>query len=249
MTSAVSRIIGIIPARYDSTRLPGKPLVDINGKPMIQRVYEQAKKSRLLTDVIVATDNRDILNAVISFGGKAVMTSSRHRSGTDRIREAMKYFQADIIVNLQGDEPYFNPRDIDKGIKPLLEDKKLSISTLAVKFDNAKDIQNPNKVKVVFDKNGYALYFSRSIIPYTENCTDLTIENEKYYKHIGFYAYRKRFLANLPKLKRSYIEDKEKLEQLRFLENGERIKVVVTLNDSLSVDTDEDLQKIRALYG
>jgi 3-deoxy-manno-octulosonate cytidylyltransferase (CMP-KDO synthetase) len=216
---------------------------------MIRRVYEQAKKSRLLTDVVVATDNRDILNTVINFGGKAVMTSSKHKSGTDRIREAMKYFPSDIIVNLQGDEPYVNPGDIDKAVKPLMEDKKLNISTLAVKFDNAKDIQNPNKVKVVFDRNGYALYFSRSVIPYTADCTDLTIENEKYYKHIGLYAYRKKFLLNLPGLKRSYIEDKEKLEQLRFLENGERIKVIITANDSLSVDTEEDLQKIRALYG
>lgn len=232
------KIIGIIPARYDSVRLPGKPLADINGKPMIQHVYESAKRSALLSRFIVATDSSLIYDAVLKFGGEAIMTSSSHNSGTERIAEAIKNIEADIIVNIQGDEPFIDASNIDMAVKPLINGKDILLSTLAIRFTKLDDVKDPNKVKVVFDKNNIAMYFSRSVIPYGTG--------KEYYKHIGLYVYRKEFLNDISNLKKSKLEESEKLEQLRFLDNGYRIKVVVTDKDSVSVDTEEDLEVVRS---
>jgi 3-deoxy-manno-octulosonate cytidylyltransferase (CMP-KDO synthetase) len=232
-------VIGVIPARYKSTRLPGKPLLLISGKPMIQQVYEHAKKSKYLSDVIVATDDREIFSCVKSFGGKVVMTSSKHKSGTDRICEAVKNIKADIIVNIQGDEPFIDCRNIDKAVEPFLKDKSINVSTLAIKIKDKKEIGDPNKVKVVFDNNNFALYFSRSAVPFNRDGV-----KADYYKHIGLYVYRKSFLLKYSNLKQTKPEIAEKLEQLRILGYGEKIKVIVTNKDSISIDTKEDYKKI-----
>ncbi len=235
-----NKIIGVIPARYNSKRLPGKPLIDINGKPMIQRVYEQASKSRYIDFVLVATDDVRISRKVFHFGGEFVMTSKKHKSGTDRIFEAVKNIDCDIVVNIQGDEPYINPAEIDKSIKPLIFDKKLNVSTLCYEIKNKHEIEDPDVVKVILDKDNYAIYFSRLPIPYNRNKR----EKAKYYKHIGLYVYRKEFLVQYIKMKQSMLEKSEKLEQLRIIENGEKIKVIMTKHDSISIDTVNDLKKI-----
>jgi 3-deoxy-manno-octulosonate cytidylyltransferase (CMP-KDO synthetase) len=240
-------IIGIIPARFGSTRLPGKPLIKIVGKTIIQRVYEQAMKSKYISKVIVATDDKRIFNEVKSFGGICVMTSKKHKSGTDRIAEVAKNERCSIVVNIQGDEPFIDPVHIDKAIEPLIKDKNLNVSTLAVKFSKLNDLIDTNNVKVVFDKYNNALYFSRLAIPFDEYIVNNLkgLPNRKaFYKHIGLYVYRKNFLLKLSKMKVSYLEKSEKLEQLRILENGEKIKVVLTKKDSFSIDTKEDLMKI-----
>lgn len=240
------KIAGIIPARYASTRFPGKPLADINGKPMIQHVYENASKSKLLNEVIVATDDKRVFNTVEEFGGKAVMTSRRNKSGTDRIGEIARWRNseiniAEIIVNIQGDEPFINYKNIDKAIEPLIKDKSVNVSTLCYRINSKAEIQNPNIVKVVFNENNFALYFSRSVVPYNRDNS----KNIRYFKHIGLYVYRKDYLLKLIKLKPTKLETAEKLEQLRILETGERIKVIETKIDSHSVDTREDLKKIK----
>ena len=237
----MAKIVAVIPARYDSTRFPGKPLIDINGKPMIQHVYERVKGSKLIDKVIVATDDERIYYDVKKFGGKVVMTSKEHESGTDRICEAIKKMKCDIIVNVQGDEPGIDPKDIDKAIRPLLKNKKVNISTLAIKIENGLDLQDENKVKVVFDKDNFALYFSRSCIPFDRDHIGNLKKND-FYKHIGLYVYRRKFLMNLKNLKPSNLEKLEKLEQLRFLYNGEKIKVVITDSESISIDTPADLK-------
>lgn len=235
-------IIGVIPARYGSTRLRAKALADIHGKPMIQHVYERCLKAKLLNEVLVATDDKRIFDAVINFGGNVVMTSKLHKSGTDRIGEAVKNIKCDIVVNIQGDEPMIDPKNIDKAIEPLLKNKLVNVSTLCFKITDAKDIINPNVVKVVFDKYNTALYFSRSTVPYNRdsNKTD-------HYKHIGLYVYKKDYLMQLIKIKPTLLELAEKLEQLRILETSEKIKVVETMIDSHSVDTPSDLRNIRKL--
>ena len=237
-------IVGVIPARYSSTRLPGKPLEDIGGKSLIQRVYEQAKKSKLLSDVIIATDDKRILSHAEEFGGKAVMTSKRHRSGTDRIVEALKGVKSDIVVNIQGDEPFIDPKDIDKALQPLMRDKKLNVSTLCVRMRNNNEVSNPNSVKVVFDKLNNAIYFSRGVIRYSEKPD---VKKNKYFKHIGLYAYRTDFLNKFARTPQSDLEKAEKLEQLRILEMGEKIKVIVTKNDTMGIDTKEDLIAARKM--
>lgn len=231
-------ITGIIPARFASTRFPGKPLIDIDGKTMIQRVYEQAIKSKLINQVIVATDSKEIFNCVKNFKGNAVLTSKNHKTGTDRICEVARKIRSDIIVNIQGDEPFINPKDIDNAIKPLLKDDTLNVSTLAVELSN--DINNVNKVKVVFDKNNNALLFSRSLLPNNFK----SIAKLIYYKHLGLYVYRKNFLLKFNKTKQTTIELAESLEQLRILWMGEKIRVVLTKEDSISVDTKSDLRRI-----
>lgn len=244
------KVIGIIPARYDSTRLPGKPLILIKGKPMIQRVYEQTQKSKFIDRVIVATDDQRIFDCVKNFGGEVMMTSSKHKSGTDRIFEIAKKVKCDIVVNIQGDEPFIDPKNIDKAIIPLIDDKNILVSTLAFRIDDLADLLDENKVKVVMDKNNFALYFSRSFIPYDLKHNPLklwTLKNIKYYKHIGLYVYRKDFLIKFSKMKMSPLESAEKLEQLRILENGGKIKVVITKTDSLSVDTNDDVELINKL--
>ncbi|MDD5360592.1 MAG: 3-deoxy-manno-octulosonate cytidylyltransferase [Ignavibacteria bacterium] len=233
-------ITGIIPARYDSTRFPGKPMADIAGKKMIQRVYEQTLKSKLINKVYVATDDRRIYDFIKSFGWNAIMTSSKHKTGTDRLCEAAKKIKTDIVVNIQGDEPFINPQVIDDAIAPLLKEKQLNVSTLACRFKVLTDVYDPNKVKVVFDGKGNALYFSRAVVPLNFK----TIKDIIYYKHLGLYVYRKNFLLKFNKTAQSMPERAESLEQLRMLAMGEKIRVVITTKDSLSVDTEEDIIRI-----
>ena len=236
-----------IPARFASKRLPGKPLADIGGKPMIQWVYERASCATLADKVTVATDDERIFEAVKGFGGSVVMTGE-HSSGTGRVSEAARSTnsKADIIVNVQGDEPLIEPETIDLAIRPMLEDKTLQVSTLKTPLNEAEELKNPNVVKVVTDKEGFALYFSRSLIPY------LNIDNNRastVYKHIGLYVYRMNFLEVFSTLKQTPLELSEGLEQLRVLESGYRIKVVETTSDPISIDTEEDLLRVRRLAG
>jgi 3-deoxy-manno-octulosonate cytidylyltransferase (CMP-KDO synthetase) len=224
------KTVGIIPARWSSTRLPGKPLIKIRDKPMIWWVYQNASKSKVLNEVIVATDDKRIFNTVVQFWGAAVMTSPKHLSGTDRVGEAVENKPADIVVNIQGDEPFLDSKNIDKAVNTLLKDKNADVSTLACKISNRGELKDPNVVKVTFDKNKYATDFSRN--------------NPSNYKHIGLYAYRKNYLMKFIKMKQSNREKTEKLEQLRILENGGKIKVAITRKGSISVDTKADLKKI-----
>jgi 3-deoxy-manno-octulosonate cytidylyltransferase (CMP-KDO synthetase) len=242
------KIIGIIPARYGSKRLPGKALADIKGKPMIQWVYEKAMRSSYISRVIVATDDYRIYNAVNKFGGEAAITSKKHESGTDRIGEIARRTSwyktpVEIVVNVQGDEPFISHRDIDRAIYALLKDDTLNVATLAVRLTRKSDIKDPNVVKVAFDKDGYALYFSRYAIPFDRDGAG----NVKYYKHIGVYVYRKRYLMEFIRTYPTSLELAEKLEQLRALETGEKIKVIVIEKDTLSIDTKKDLEKARKM--
>lgn len=237
-------VAAFIPARWGSTRLGGKPLADLNGKPMVQWVYERAKEARLVNEVSVATDDERILNAVRSFGGRVVMTSPLHRSGTDRIAEAAKATKANIVVNIQGDEPLIDPASIDAAIRPLLDDPNVKLCTLKTKITREEEYRDPNAVKVVTDKDGFALYFSRSPIPYNKKPFE---EAAPAFKHIGLYVYRRDFLFKFSELKPTALEEAESLEQLRALENGFRIKVVETSYNPVSVDTAEDLDRVRAI--
>lgn len=236
MTSIV-----IIPARYDSTRFPGKPLYPLKGIPLIQHVYENATHARLADDVLVATDSETILEKVISFGGRAVMTNGRHQSGTDRIAEIAHAIDYDIIVNVQGDEPLIRPEMIDDVIA-LLEDKNASIGTLIKKIQNPHEIADPNVVKVVFDTRGFALYFSRAQIPF--HAAHSESRTPDYYKHIGIYSYRREVLLTLAGMEQTGLEKIEKLEQLRALENGIRIKVRETSFETYGVDTPGDIERV-----
>ena len=235
----------MIPARFASTRFPGKPLAVIQGKSMIQRVYEQGLKAISLDEVYVATDDERIAEEVRSFGGRCLMTSSEHLSGTDRLAEAAGYVDADIIVNIQGDQPFIEPEMIDEAVEPLIEDPGLPMATLMQKITDPRDYDNPNVVKVVTDTKGYALYFSRSRIPYPRKN-----DSPYLYEHIGLYVYRKDFLCLLAILAPTTLEKIEMLEQLRVIENGYKIKVVETRRVSselggFSVDTPEDLERIQ----
>lgn len=232
--------VGIIPARYSSTRLPGKPLADINGKPMIQWVYENSNRSNL-DRVIVATDDERVENAVKDFGGEVVMTSKDHLNGSSRLAEVARKIKADIIVNIQGDEPCISPTVIDKVLEAF-EDKKCLMSTLKTRIIDKNDIDNPNCVKVITDINDGALYFSRSPIPYNRDGLKIN-----YYKHLGIYAYKKEFLLDYIKMKPTELELSESLEQLRVLENGYKIKVLETEEKLVGVDTLEDLEKVREI--
>lgn len=239
------RITGVIPARWGSSRFPGKPLVIINGKSMIRRVYEQAKKSKLITNVIVATDDKRIADEIINSGGEVIMTSSNHKTGTDRIFEAVKKLgnnSGEFIVNIQGDEPFINPKSIDTAIKALIKDKDAVVSTPIKKITNQKEISDEGVVKAVIDKDDYALYFSRSVIPFNR-----TKKKINYYKHIGLYVYRKNFLSKFVKMKQSENEIAESLEQLRILDNGYKIKTVLIKEESISIDTPADLKKIKKI--
>ncbi|AGB42293.1 3-deoxy-D-manno-octulosonate cytidylyltransferase [Halobacteroides halobius DSM 5150] len=236
------KVIAIIPARYSSTRLPGKPIKKIKGKAMIQHVYERTAQAQNLDQVIVATDDQRIYQVVKDFGGKVEMTSSQHQTGTDRLAEVANDLEADIIVNVQGDEPLIAPEMIDQAVKPLLEDNNLQMGTLKHPIISAEELENPNLVKVVTDKNDFALYFSRAPIPYPHQENDIT-----YYKHIGLYVYRREFLLNYADLPATPLEQQESLEQLRALENGYKIKVVKTEHQSIGVDTKDDLEKVRKI--
>ena len=238
------KILGIIPARYGSTRLEGKPLKDICGKPMIQWVYEAVQKASLLDALIVATDDQRIVGAVEAFGGIATLTSPGHKTGTDRIAEVAREHEANIVVNIQGDEPLLDPRMIDEAIQPLLDEPDLKAATLCRPIQSEEDLHVPHVVKVVFDLNGNALYFSRSLIPFARKQ-----EGFQAFEHIGIYVYRKSYLMEYVALPQTPLEVTESLEQLRILENGVRCKVVVTQYDylGLSVDTAEDLERVRAI--
>ncbi len=238
--------VGIIPARYSSSRFPGKPLAMLGGKMVIQRVYEQV--SNVLIDVYVATDDSRIFNAVTNFGGKAVMTSPDHKSGTDRIEEAVGKIGKtyDVIINIQGDEPFIHESQI-RTVCECFNDPQTMIATLGRPFtakDTLKDLENPNSPKIVCDNNGFAMYFSRSIIPYIRN-TDKQewLNNFNYLKHIGLYAYRSNVLDEITCLPQSSLEIAESLEQLRWLQNGYKIKVGITDIETIGIDTPQDLKK------
>ena len=236
-------VIGIIPARYYSSRFEGKVLADIQGKPMVQWVWEQAKKAKILDELIVACDDRRVEEAVNAFGGKAVLTSKEHLSGTDRICEVVNPLEVKVIVNIQADEPLLDPVMIENVARPLLDDSTLNMATLMKRIDDPHEITDPNVVKVAADRHGFALYFSRAVIPY--QC-DKSVK-AAYYKHIGLYAYSKDFLFIFKNLPESNLEKIEKLEQLRALEAGFKIKVVETKLSTIGVDTPEDLEKVRRM--
>jgi 3-deoxy-manno-octulosonate cytidylyltransferase (CMP-KDO synthetase) len=243
-------IIAIIPARYGSTRFPGKALAMIKDKPMIQWVYERTKLARLVDRVVVATDDERIMRAVSSFGGEAVMTSSSHRTGTDRIAEVARTLDCEFVVNVQGDEPLIRPEMIDEAVLPLVDDPSVPMGTLCKKIEDPAEAFDANVVKVVFDRNGFALYFSRAPIPWDrdrwsggKSFSELTLGGPLY-KHIGLYVYRRDFLLRFAELPETALEAAEKLEQLRALEYGHRIKVIATRHESFGVDIPEDLSKI-----
>lgn len=252
----MSKIVAIIPARYGSTRFEGKPLADILGKPMIRWVYEGVGQSKLIGQVVVATDDERIAGAVEQFGGKAMMTSANHASGSDRVAEVARKIKADIIVNVQGDEPLLSGSVIDKAIRPLLKDPSVPLSSLMTRIGEARDWINPNTVKVVVDRKGFALYFSRSPIPFPR---DINVERllatsggrpnplpHRAFKHLGVYVYRREFLLRYSRMKQTPLEKLEKLEQLRALESGFPIKLTLVDYEPLSVDTPEDLDKVVA---
>jgi 3-deoxy-manno-octulosonate cytidylyltransferase (CMP-KDO synthetase) len=240
---ADSKVIAVIPARWASSRFPGKPLALIKGKPMIQCVFEQASKANSVSEVIVATDDIRVLETVNKFGGNAVMTSSDHKSGTDRIAEVVRDKKCDIVVNVQGDEPLISPTNIDLVVRPLLEEISESTVTLRILIKSLDELMDRNITKVVVDKYGSALYFSKAQIPWDRDGVDTNVDPLKpfWYKHIGLYAYRKIFLMEFGNLPMSGLEKIEKLEQLRILENGFHIKVVETALDSIGVDCEADL--------
>ena len=244
--SADPKVIAVIPARWASSRFPGKPLALIKGKPMIQWVFEQANKAKSVSEVIVATDDDRILETVNKFGGAAVMTSPDHESGTDRIAEVVRDKKCEIIVNVQGDEPLIPPENIDLIVQPLLEEDSLSTVTLRILIKSRDELMDRNITKVVVDKSESALYFSKAPIPWDRDGVDTNVDPLKpfWYKHIGLYAYRKSFLMDFGRLQESDHEKIEKLEQLRILENGYRIKVVETDLDSIGVDCKADLDLI-----
>jgi 3-deoxy-manno-octulosonate cytidylyltransferase (CMP-KDO synthetase) len=238
-------IIGIIPARYASTRFPGKPLADILGKSMLQRVYEQSSKSKFLKRVVVATDDERIFEHVKSFGGEVVMTAENHPSGTDRCWDAAQQIDEafEYVVNVQGDEPFINPQQIDE-LASVLQDGDIELATQMVAVNCYELLVDKGEVKIVLNKNNEAMYFSRSIIPFIKNVDEKDwLQQHTYYRHVGMYAYRKDILERITKLPVSSLEKAESLEQLRWIENGFKIKCVVTQYDSHCVDTPEDLEK------
>jgi 3-deoxy-manno-octulosonate cytidylyltransferase (CMP-KDO synthetase) len=252
--------IAVIPARYESSRFPGKPLAFLLGKPLIQHVYERAKQANCIQEVFVATDNKLICESVESFGGKAVMTSDKHQSGTDRIAEAMirigekgfAVYNTDVVVNIQGDEPLIMPEMIE-AVVLLMEDERAAIGTLARKIQEPREVLNPNVVKVVTGNEGFALFFSRCPIPYHRDIMEgkgLPLKQEymcniRMFKHIGIYAYRKAFLERFSQLSPGVLEQAERLEQLRALEHGYAVKVGETEYDTIGVDTPEDLEQVK----
>lgn len=234
------KTVAVIPARYDSTRFPGKALAEIMGKAMIVRVYQAVEKSKLIDEVYVATDDRRIKKAVEVAAGSVIMTSDQHQSGTDRIAEAAAQIEAELIVNVQGDEPLIEAQSIDRALKPFSCEENLRMSTLKRKI-TAAEAKSPDRVKVVTDQNDYALYFSRSAIPYYR---DTKPENQQYYQHIGLYVYRRDFLLKYAEMERTALEKAESLEQLRALENGYQIKVLETEAKLIGVDRREDIELV-----
>jgi 3-deoxy-manno-octulosonate cytidylyltransferase (CMP-KDO synthetase) len=238
------RIVGVIPARYGSSRFEGKVLADIAGKPMIQWVYERANQSKMLDELFVAVDDPRVQSRVEQFGGKAVLTAAHHKSGTDRIAEAVEKMPADIVANIQGDQPLLDPEMIDEAVKPMIDNPEIQMSTLKREIEK-DEFNDPSVVKVVVDDKDFALYFSRSLIPYPRY-----EEHIRVFEHVGLYVYRKDFLLKISKMSMGYLEKIESLEQLRVLEKGYKILVIETKMDrtaGISVDTPEDLKKVEKI--
>ncbi len=241
------KVAAFIPARYASTRLPGKPLADISGKTLVERVYERAQACELIDTITVATDDERIFRVVKAFGGEVVMTGAAHGSGADRIAEAVALdLEAEIIVNIQGDEPLISPGAVDSAIRPLLDEPAVDISTLKTAITTEEEFLDPHAVKVVTDSRGRALYFSRSPIPYS--AAPFSERKTLPFKHIGLYVYRRDFILKFTGLGHSPLEDSESLEQLRALEHGHVIEVVETEYNPVSVDTPEDLEAVRKIF-
>ena len=230
--------IGVIPARYGSTRFEGKVLKDLCGKPVIQHVYERAKKAKTLDDIIIAADDDRIIKVVEGFGGKVVFTSKSHTTGTDRIAEVVNEIDVRTVVNIQGDEPLIDPLAIDDLVREMQEDPELAMATVVKKSYSAEEFRNPDVVKAIVDERNYALYFSRSPIP---SHLEPSVGGSYFYKHLGIYAYNKDFIFTFKKLPVSYLEGHENLEQLRALEHGYRIKTIETSTETVGIDTPEDL--------
>jgi 3-deoxy-manno-octulosonate cytidylyltransferase (CMP-KDO synthetase) len=245
--STPPKVVGIIPSRFASTRLPGKALCPILGKPMVQRVYERCCQAHLLSSVCVATDDIRIVRAIEACGGRAVMTSPDHASGTDRLAEAVQNLEADIVVNIQGDQPFIDPAMIDEVVGPMIEDPALPMATLMHPISNPEDLSDPSVVKVVVDLSGFALYFSRSLVPFPHKPVVHQV-----FEHVGLYVYRRDFLLKFASLAPTLLEQVESLEQLRVLEHGFKIKVVESkcadhTFSGFSVDTLEDLERAEAM--
>ena len=239
-------IVGIIPARYASTRFPGKPLIDIEGKTMLQRVYEQAAKSKLLNKVVVATDDEKIFTHVKSFGGEVLMTAAHHPSGTDRCMDALLQLKEDYnyVINIQGDEPFIEPEQIDE-LAAVLNDGTTELATQMIAVDSYEMLFDKGEVKIVFNTKNEALYFSRMVIPFIKGVDEKEWhQHHQYYRHVGMYAYRKDILQKITQLPVSLLEKAESLEQLRWIENGYKIKCVVTKYESHCIDTPEDVKKV-----
>ncbi len=239
------KVIAVIPARYASTRFPAKLMQDLGGKTVILRTYEAAKDTHLFDDVFVVTDSPLIYDEIVNHGGKAIMSIKEHESGSDRIAEAVANLDVDIIVNVQGDEPFINKEPLEKVIEVFQNDaeRKVDLASLMREITDEEDINNPNNVKVVVDQNGFALYFSRSVIPYPREKN----VGVQYFQHIGIYAFRKQALLDFYSLPMKSLEASEKLEQLRYLEFGKRIKMVETTHVGIGIDTIEDLEKARKM--
>ncbi len=239
------KVIVVIPARYGSTRLPGKPLISLAGKPMIQRVYERAKLATRVNRVIVATDDECIVKAVDGFGGEARMTRSEHRTGTERVAEVAAREDGDVFLNVQGDEPLLDPNAIDAAVSSLLEEPQASISTVATPIKTPGDIMDPNVVKVVLDFDGNAIYFSRAPIPWVRDTASKI--QVRHLKHLGLYVFQREALLEYPTLPQGELERIEQLEQLRWLENGWKIRVTEVEHDAISVDVPEDVTRVEKL--
>ncbi len=246
----MTSVAAIIPARFGSTRLPAKPLADICGKPMIQRVCEQVSKSPVINRVIVATDDMRIATVVEDFGGEVIMTSVDIQSGSDRCAAVAKQIEADIIVNVQGDEPLISPVMIDEAVQPFLQDPMITMGTVVRQITNEEDLKNPSVVKAVLDLHGNALYFTRSVVPYIRDneSGENWVTQHAFYKHFGLYVYKKNFLLTYTQLKPTPLEKAERLEQLRVLEYGYKIHCVITNEESIAVDTPDDLERVRKIY-
>jgi 3-deoxy-D-manno-octulosonate cytidylyltransferase len=241
----VAKVVVVIPARYGSTRLPGKPLVQLAGKPMIQRVYERAKLAKQANQVIVATDDERIVKAVEAFGGEARLTRTDHRTGTERVAEVAAHVEGDIFVNVQGDEPLLDPAAVDAAVSSLLEEPAASISTVATPIRTPGDIMDPNVVKTVLDFDGNALYFSRAPIPWVRDSASKTLV--RHLKHLGLYVFQREALLEYATLPQGELERIEQLEQLRWMENGWKIRVAEVEHDAVSVDVPEDVGRVEKL--
>ncbi|GIJ96113.1 3-deoxy-manno-octulosonate cytidylyltransferase [Capnocytophaga stomatis] len=240
------KIIAMIPARYEASRFSGKLMKDLEGKPVIVRTFEAVLNTKLFEQVYVVTDDNRIEEAILNVGGKVIRSKKEHKSGSDRIAEACENLEADVIVNIQGDEPFTEKKNLEMLLKIFSEDvnNEVSVASLMERLDNPEDVCNPNNVKVVVSKNGDALYFSRAFIPFPRDEKSEGV----YFKHIGIYAYRKEALMQFTQLEESILEKTEKLEQLRYLENGFRIRLAETDISTIGIDTEEDLQKARQLW-